>query len=1831
MIQKLCKLCLAITMMISMLPNVFMQNVKAVEYGNLALNKTVSASSTHATKNIAYAVDGKVASKETWQIDYATGSEYNRGNGDLVEDFTIDLGASYYINQIDITWTATVWAKYVKVEGSLDGVTYTTIKEVSDNSISADQEKQVISFDLTSARYVKLTFNEPNNKTYGYEFYEVEVYGSDQIEGNINIESLYETIKNIPPTISQDGTSLVLPTLEEEGYQVKLYGSSNESVIGLDGTIYQPLENKKVYVSYKVEKIDHPEQNYFNNYDEVSIVIPGIYSKNESDNEKPIVLPEISEWKGNEGNFVLTNQTRIVMEDESLLETANVINEYFEGMLNKQLEIVVGEAKEGDIYFTLSDKKELGNEGYLTTIDDKVIVEAYDEKGLLYGGTTLVQILSQDANHEALPKGMMRDYPAFKVRSMMIDVGRYYIPLEYIKEITKYMAYFKMSEVHIHLNDNGGEQSYAFRLESKKYPQINSNLDPDHVYKQDEYRAYQKEMKKYGIDVITEIDSPAHSGFLKLYNSSYLMNNSHMDLSKPEVTEFMKSLFDEYLDGDDPVIQSKNFHIGVDEYPAEYSDLARQYCDELIKHVKAKGYDVRMWGAFGSSSGLGGTYPVSTDVICNYWSPNFSDPQSMIEQGYEAINNNRTYLYEVPSSDLDRNKFSVTQGWENWDVIDVPGVTLSNSTPVLHGAESAFWYDNEAGYSEFDSFNVLKGMALLIAEKAWVGKTEDKEAKEFNDTIELLGKYTPTANPERYVESKTEEIVNYDFEDVQDHVVKDLSENGYDATLNNLTIKEENGNKAVELDGNGYLSLPFDAKGFNYTVSFDLFLDGNQQENAILFDGVAADGTLYLNYNNTGKLAFVRKGYEFTFDYELPINQTNHIVLTCDEKETILYVNGIKVSSAIASSNAGRTTTFVLPTEKIGSGIVGTLDNFVLMNRSMSYDELLGFEDNTVTNLALNKPTTVSGLETDDGRFTSDLAVDGDTSTRVSFEKVNEAWFIVDLEDTYWIESLEIEFGEYPNKYQLYVSEDGNEWTMIHEDLICTGGSAGTYTQSFVPAIKARYVKYQQLEMFTASNGRNYSGNFNEFRVWGSKENIIQDILQEAKDILANKEVNDTNEAFLEQLSNSVTFIETKLETTEELKLACNQLLQEVDKFNNGTILETSVEKDELAQLLNNKVTEGISNESLYDYYYKQAIIAFINSDATQEEVEDLINELNILVYTKNLALNGDIISSNGLNPTMINDGLKPARGNYWDSDGDASNSSIVVKLTQPAYLDKIVVIPYYYRSDYYYNYEVFVSDDNENWTSLAKYIDKTGNYSVAGQTFTFDEPMLVEYVKVQGIESNNNNKIHIVELEAYALVLPGANKARLQQVLEQVQQLDVSLYTEESYNSVLNRAGNAKYIYDDEEATQDAVDEMVMMMNDVIRELEYRGANYQAVEDAIFFANTIKDLVKDFTDIQAAIDAVEYDKDIRYQDEVDAYAQAIEDALLNAQYKDANYDAVDEAITQASALNKEDYVDFTNVEAAINAVVRGKDIRYQDEVDAMAKAIQDAIKTLEEKPKLVAPNKVENLVAQDTNYKTITLTWDAVETATSYDVYRKSYKEGATFEYEATVSEPTYESVGVMTGKEYAFYVVAKNEAGEAEASEEVVMTTTLKGSVTLAMEQVSTSKFKLSWNKVDGATRYIVYRKRNDDKMLKVLTLGGNDLEYVTAEMPNGDYTFQVRAGRYDSKDRVMTKASNKVNGSVEALKPSVTATAGSKSAKISWKKMEGVTHYQVYRATSSTGKYTKLTTTKELSYTAKSLTKGKKYYFKVRGYKTYKSGTELKYSVYTPYSSVKTVTAK
>ena len=176
---------------------------------------------------------------------------------------------------------------------------------------------------------------------------------------------------------------------------------------------------------------------------------------------------------------------------------------------------------------------------------------------------------------------------------------------------------------------------------------------------------------------------------------------------------------------------------------------------------------------------------------------------------------------------------------------------------------------------------------------------------------------------------------------------------------------------------------------------------------------------------------------------------------------------------------------------------------------------------------------------------------------------------------------------------------------------------------------------------------------------------------------------------------------------------------------------------------------------------------------------------------------------------------------------------------------------------------------------------------------------------------------------------------------------LDSNLYT--NYSAVedsINSVDRAK-----SKAQQTEVDAMAKAIEDAVSALQYKGADYTKVDAAIAKANALnKDNYKDFSAVETAINSVVRGKKLAEQAEVDAMAKAIEDAIADLQYKDADYTKVDAAIAKANALNKDNYKDFSAVETAINSVVRGKKLAEQADVDAMAQAIEDALAALQYK-----------------------------------------------------------------------------------------------------------------------------------------------------------------------------------------------------------------------------------------------------------------------------------------
>ena len=274
---------------------------------------------------------------------------------------------------------------------------------------------------------------------------------------------------------------------------------------------------------------------------------------------------------------------------------------------------------------------------------------------------------------------------------------------------------------------------------------------------------------------------------------------------------------------------------------------------------------------------------------------------------------------------------------------------------------------------------------------------------------------------------------------------------------------------------------------------------------------------------------------------------------------------------------------------------------------------------------------------------------------------------------------------------------------------------------------------------------------------------------------------------------------------------------------------------------------------------------------------------------------------------------------------------------------------------------------------NVAKTSDWSGG-TVSGNTLTVDSDQdTVTYKYDCGKDRRRTFTLKCVESADYANVDAAIAKAN------NLNKDDYKDFT--AVEAAINAVVRGKNITE-----QSEVDAMAKAIEDAIAALQYKDADYTKVDEAIAKANALnKDDYKDFSAVDSAVNAVVRGKNITEQSEVDAMAKAIEDAIAALQYKGADYTKVDEAIAKANALNKDDYKDFSAVEAAINAVVRGKNINEQSEVDAMAKAIEDAIAALQykEKPKICKGGKevkisngAHEMRIHGKSYGTFTFAW---------------------------------------------------------------------------------------------------------------------------------------------------------------------------------------------------------------------------------------------------------------
>ena len=273
--------------------------------------------------------------------------------------------------------------------------------------------------------------------------------------------------------------------------------------------------------------------------------------------------------------------------------------------------------------------------------------------------------------------------------------------------------------------------------------------------------------------------------------------------------------------------------------------------------------------------------------------------------------------------------------------------------------------------------------------------------------------------------------------------------------------------------------------------------------------------------------------------------------------------------------------------------------------------------------------------------------------------------------------------------------------------------------------------------------------------------------------------------------------------------------------------------------------------------------------------------------------------------------------------------------------------------------YPTFVWDDNNilaDYTAVEAAIARAtalDNSLYTNYSAVEDSINSVDRAKSKAQQTEVDAMAKAIEDAISALQYKGADYTKVDAAIAKANALNKDNY---KYFSAVETAVNA-VVRDKNITEQSEVDAMAQAIEDTIAALQYKDADYAKVDAAIAKANALnKDNYKDFTGVETAVNVVVRDKNITEQSEVDAMAQAIEDTIAALQYKDADYAKVDAAIAKANALNKNDYKDFSGVETAVKAVVRGKNITEQSEVDKMAKTIEDAIAALEKKPASTKP-----------------------------------------------------------------------------------------------------------------------------------------------------------------------------------------------------------------------------------------------------------------------------------
>ena len=813
------------------------------------------------------------------------------------------------------------------------------------------------------AKYLKLEINDYQAGTMGWRnvgIQEIRAYS------NIPDTSKVTDIRQVTElTVAKDGQSLVLPTLPGK---VSLIGSNKQGVIDLQNHIYKPLTDQRVKVMVEQIKDSHTFTKEF------EVVIKGLH-QDEGVGIKPKVAPAVQQWYGKEGQSSITSDTVLATGDSGFEQAATF---YQSDLASRGLELATGDKQaQQRIEFKKVENKGYGKEGYGITIQDGVItIESATNAGAFYATRTLLQMGEKD-----LQNGEIRDFPSFSHRGFMLDTGRKFIPYDTLVDIMLNMAYYKMNDLQLHLNDNyiflkehlagknlspEEELKYVlehaktgFRVETDIVGKNGQKLTSDEHYTKEEMQNLIKLAKALHINLVPEIDTPGHAlsfvkvrpdlmyqGSLSDYRGKHNVERVAMldlDNKYDETLAFVKSVYDKLLDGPDaPLHGVSTVHIGTDEYYGSRESY-RRYVNDLIKYIKGKGYTPRIWGSLSAKRGK--TAVDWKDVEVDIWSIGWQQPKEAIAQGAKIINITDIPTYSVPNGDNRQaaygdyaNYETQYNGWTPNDFRTGHGPLLEASNPNVIGGGHAVWNDNidlhETGLTSYDIFKRFFKSMQTTAERTW---GSDRAAATFAERILPASPYAPQSNPEK-------EIDQSDLFTINPETVKNYASKKVKTSEQGLAFEKDSSIEGLAGD-----------VGPSHVLKFDVTVTGDGEQTF----STSGDNRIYLA-DKDGYLAYQFEQFHIQFKKKLEKNKRYQISIVTKPQLTEFYVDGEKIER-IANLAHPRFAhnSLVLPLESIG-GFKGILHSAELSDKPFVNPRLIPTEHFTVSATSQETPGTAT-------------------------------------------------------------------------------------------------------------------------------------------------------------------------------------------------------------------------------------------------------------------------------------------------------------------------------------------------------------------------------------------------------------------------------------------------------------------------------------------------------------------------------------------------------------------------------------------------------------------------------------------------------------------------------------------------------------------------------------------------------------------------------------------------------------------------------------------------------------------------------------------------------